>query len=195
MKFEIESEASELESVTTRDHRALAESYLPLLRAMAAKMKAAYPRYEVDDLVSAGAIGLCGAARRFSPRFGATFATFAWPRIKGAMFDWMRTEGPYKRREVEDHRRGVPRAIVVPLDDAAGIPDIHPLPDELFEIAEGAAAARSRLARLPEKSRRFMERIYVDGATLEVAGAEVGVKKSWACRMRKSAIRTLQEAA
>lgn len=55
-----------------------------------------------EDLVSAGHEGLLDAARRYDASRGATFRTFAYYRISGALFDEVRRQAPlphhsYKR--------------------------------------------------------------------------------------------------
>lgn len=47
----------------------------------------------VDELVSAARLGLVQAARSFNPDRGATFKTWAWSRIQGAIIDELRTIG------------------------------------------------------------------------------------------------------
>lgn len=56
----------------------------------------------LDELVAYGTTGLLEAARRFDPARGATFATFAYYRIRGAIYDGLREmtdipHGPYRR--------------------------------------------------------------------------------------------------
>jgi len=43
-----------------------------------------------EDLISAGTVGLVEAAHRFDEKKGAKFATFAYRRIKGAVYDFLR---------------------------------------------------------------------------------------------------------
>jgi RNA polymerase sigma factor for flagellar operon FliA len=45
---------------------------------------------ELDDLVQAGMVGLLEAAQRYTSDAGASFATFARRRIRGAMLDYLR---------------------------------------------------------------------------------------------------------
>jgi len=55
-------------------------------------------RSAYDDLWSAGAIGLIEAGRRFDPTRGASFATFAEHRVRGAMLDELRRLDHLPRR-------------------------------------------------------------------------------------------------
>lgn len=47
-----------------------------------------------EDLLSAGQAGLLDAARRYDPSRGATFRTFAYYRVHGAVFDEIRRQSP-----------------------------------------------------------------------------------------------------
>jgi RNA polymerase sigma factor for flagellar operon FliA len=46
----------------------------------------------LDDLVSAGSVGLLSAADNFDPARGLAFSTFALPRIRGAILDDLRKQ-------------------------------------------------------------------------------------------------------
>jgi RNA polymerase sigma factor for flagellar operon FliA len=54
---------------------------------------------ELDDLIAFGQAGLLEAAERFEPRHGVKLSTFAYPRIRGAMYDGLRRMGRLPRRE------------------------------------------------------------------------------------------------
>jgi RNA polymerase sigma factor for flagellar operon FliA len=66
--------------------------FLPLVNSIARRV-ANYlrPPLSFEDLVSAGTIGLLKAARDFDGRFGASFKTYAYIRIKGAVLDELRS--------------------------------------------------------------------------------------------------------
>src|SRR5262245_60471891 len=61
-----------------------------------------YPRVrdhvELDELVALGNAGLAEAASRFDPDRGATFSTFAWYRVQGAIIDGLRRSSNLPRR-------------------------------------------------------------------------------------------------
>lgn len=65
---------------------------------------------QVDDLIQAGMLGLLEAARRYDPAQGASFPTFAEPRIRGAMLDEIR-KGDWTPRSVHRKAREVTAAI------------------------------------------------------------------------------------
>ena len=89
----------------------LVERHLGLVHHFAHRMR---PRtggqVEVDDLVSAGTVGLLHAVSSYDPERGSRFSTFAASRIRGAMLDEMRSRDVAprsvrrKQREMESVR-------------------------------------------------------------------------------------------
>jgi RNA polymerase sigma factor for flagellar operon FliA len=66
-------------------------AYLPLVRTLARRLGRRLPPYvEVDDLVSAGVVGLMEALQRFDPSRDTAFKSYAEFRIRGAMLDELR---------------------------------------------------------------------------------------------------------
>jgi RNA polymerase sigma factor for flagellar operon FliA len=75
--------------LTARDR--LVEEHIPLVRYLARKLwKRIHGKLELDDLVSAGTVGLINAVENFEPERGLAFSTFATPRIRGAILDHLR---------------------------------------------------------------------------------------------------------
>lgn len=69
----------------------LVSHYAPLVRYVAARVRTGLPAHvEVDDLVSAGYIGLLGAIESYDRTRGIAFESYAVPRIRGAMLDELR---------------------------------------------------------------------------------------------------------
>jgi RNA polymerase sigma factor for flagellar operon FliA len=64
---------------------------------------------ELDELVSAGTVGLIQAAEAFDASRGLSFSTFAVPRIRGAILDELRRVD-HVPRNVRRHQRDVGRA-------------------------------------------------------------------------------------
>jgi RNA polymerase sigma factor FliA len=59
-----------------------------LVRHLAQQVRTRMPAWiEPDDLISYGQVGLMQAARDFDPEKGTKFSTFAYYRIRGAIFD------------------------------------------------------------------------------------------------------------
>jgi RNA polymerase sigma factor for flagellar operon FliA len=57
------------------------------VRYVARRMSGVGAQLEIDDLVSAGTIGLIEAADRYDATRGVPFGTFAYRRIRGAIID------------------------------------------------------------------------------------------------------------
>ncbi|HVK74973.1 MAG TPA: sigma-70 family RNA polymerase sigma factor [Kofleriaceae bacterium] len=73
------------------DRAALVERHLDLARRAA---RLYHPRVrehvELDELVALASVGLVEAANRYDPAQGASFRTFAWYRVQGAIIDGLR---------------------------------------------------------------------------------------------------------
>ncbi len=76
----------------------LVEQHLHLVHSIADKLKRRLGKtMEPGDVVGYGTQGLIEAAKKYDPRQGTAFSTFAYYRIRGAIFDGMRTMGWYSR--------------------------------------------------------------------------------------------------
>ena len=109
-----------------RARQALVDQHLPFVRSIAAKVKERLPReIEFDDLVAYGTQGLLEASERFDPSQGVAFTTFAYYRIRGAIYDGLRgmgwiPRGEYARHRVEERANQLMQTLTVrPQDGAA----------------------------------------------------------------------------
>ncbi len=94
-----------------QDTDALVLEHADLVRRIALHLSAKLPSsVQTDDLVQAGMIGLLEAARNFKADRGASFATYAGIRIRGAMVDEVR-RGDWAPRSVHRHARRIAEAI------------------------------------------------------------------------------------
>jgi RNA polymerase sigma factor for flagellar operon FliA len=65
--------------------------HLPLVRKVAFRMMSKVPKtVDIDDLISAGVLGLIGASRQYDEKKGIPFERYAEVRIRGAMLDELR---------------------------------------------------------------------------------------------------------
>jgi RNA polymerase sigma factor for flagellar operon FliA len=85
------------------------KQYAPLVKYVAGKIAVGMPHnIEFDDLVGFGAFGLLDAIDKFDPDKGVKFKTYAVTRIRGAIFDelrsidWVPRSVRQKTREVEE---------------------------------------------------------------------------------------------
>jgi RNA polymerase sigma factor for flagellar operon FliA len=117
--------------------RQLLDHYLGLVHHTAREMTRRVPAdLELDDLVSAGTLGLVQALEGFDPSRGLAFSTYAMPRIRGAMLDELRGRD-WMPRSVRTHAR---------------------------QLAQARAQLRQRLGRAPEP-REVARTLGVDLAT------------------------------
>lgn len=75
-------------SDSERIHRGL----VLVTRAANSVHRAVQSRLDWDDLYQEGAVALVKAARSFDPRQGVPFDGYAYPRIRGAIIDYIRQE-------------------------------------------------------------------------------------------------------
>jgi RNA polymerase sigma factor for flagellar operon FliA len=76
----------------------LVEQYLPLVRYVVARLPVTMPAsLDRDDFFSVGVIGLMHAASTFDPTRGASFKTFAYTAVRGAILDEVRKHDPVPR--------------------------------------------------------------------------------------------------
>jgi len=69
----------------------LIQQYLPLVKTVVGRVAMTLPAHvDLDDLYSAGTIGLLNAVRNFDAANGAGFETYAHIRIRGAVLDELR---------------------------------------------------------------------------------------------------------
>lgn len=103
-----------------------------LVRMIAQRVYAKVPRHLVDfdDLVSYGQVGLFEAAKNFDSSRGVKFSTFAYFRIRGAIYDglalmaWFRRSTRRRQLSYEQHTNEL---LEEEVDDAGGP---HSLSDE-----------------------------------------------------------------
>lgn len=188
---------AEATTTTTTTFDDLVHDHLPLVEAIAARV---YRRVggsvELTELISFGAEGLLQAARRFDPSGSASFKTFAHYRIRGAIYDGLARHGSMGRKAYRRYRdewnacslTALPQHGTVETDP---IEDMEPTDERLFK-SQMFELLEKAIAELPERKRKLIRARYFEGSTLEGAGAELNVSKSWASRMHASALMELR---
>jgi RNA polymerase sigma factor for flagellar operon FliA len=77
-------------TVSVLDTQQLIEQCQGLVRALAVGIYHKLPpNVDLDDLIAYGQVGLSEAARDFDPSRGIRFSTFAYYRVRGAIYDGM----------------------------------------------------------------------------------------------------------
>jgi RNA polymerase sigma factor for flagellar operon FliA len=91
---------SQLAEQTRRNE--LIESHLGLVRHILGKLVAQLPPgVDVENLESAGTLGLVEAANKFDPERGIKFETYAYTRVRGAILDELRRNCPLPQHMLE----------------------------------------------------------------------------------------------
>ncbi len=96
--------------MTPEEERVLLE-HLPIVRFLARRIHERLPQHvEIDDLFSAGVVGLMDAFAKFDPDKKVQFRSYAQFRIRGAILDSLRTLD-WSPRELRRKGRAVEEAI------------------------------------------------------------------------------------
>jgi RNA polymerase sigma factor FliA len=189
-----------------------------------------------NELVSFGQEGLLDAARRYDATRGVPFRSYANYRVKGAIFDGVRSMSQLPRRAHERLKalgaayqatEGAVEDVHAPQPPGSGAAQAeHALPEHLASMAtamaigllaqpawsdEGEPTAvsgsdnpeeaveRAQLVHLvqdavgslPEQEAELVRRHYLGGERLEDVGRDLGLSKSWACRLNTRALARL----
>jgi RNA polymerase sigma factor for flagellar operon FliA len=105
------TEAAALESGVANDRDRLLLEHLPTVRYVARRIHERLPQHvELDDLISAGVVGLIDAFAKFDHRKKVQFKSYAQFRIRGAILDSLRTLD-WSPRELRRKGRAVEEAI------------------------------------------------------------------------------------
>lgn len=175
---------------------------------------------ELEDLVAYGQIGLVEAARDFDPARGGRFSTYAYYRIRGAIYDGMAKmswfgRGDQSRRKEECGQGDAVNAqdvtwfaemtCAVAMVYLAGKGESNGEDEYALSVADRSSLTASSLAMIREMSQKLHNLIealppeaatliratYFEGMTLQEAGTKLGVSKSWASRLHAKTLERL----
>ena len=141
----------------------LIEKHKPLVLHLAKKISRSLPfAPDFEDLVAYGQLGLIEAGERFDATRGNSFGTFAFYRIRGAIYDGLREMGTISRSRSFRFAANANEMLMTEADDAAvgagaasvddEVKSIEKLVDNLIPIyflsldAEGAMEVRDQTA-------------------------------------------------
>lgn len=148
------------------------------------------PSITLDDLVSAGTVGLIQAVDRFDSARSLKFRTYAQHRIQGAMLDFLREEDPLSRTE----RRRVRESAADLCSTAVSLDEIQlhrlaaPVPPAFTSRFDVREARRS----LSPRENRVIALLYdFDWRSREVA-RELCVNESRVSQIKQRAISKLR---
>lgn len=162
----------------TPSNHGLIESHLSYAHAIAAEIVKTLPFHvERGDLRSAAELALTEAAHSYDHRPGVQFKTFAYYRIRGAVYDAVR-KGGWLSWTQED---SCPDAVDPSLSAE----------DRIIQ-EEWTTRLHQALPRLSAQDRQIIQAYYFEGRNLEEIGDSVGLSKSWVCRLHGKAIVSLR---
>ncbi len=99
------------------EQESIVRHYAPKIRFLALRLKAKLPKtVSLNELISAGTLGLMEALGKFQPQLGVRFDTYAGNRIRGAMLDELRRLDWFPRplrqkiRQIDNALRSVERS-------------------------------------------------------------------------------------
>jgi RNA polymerase sigma factor for flagellar operon FliA len=91
---------------TDEERDRLVEQFLPLVRYVVARLPVTMPAtLDKEEMFSVGVLGLLHAASSYDPGRGASFKTFAYTAIRGAILDEIRRHDPVPRGRRDQLRR------------------------------------------------------------------------------------------
>lgn len=145
---------------------------MDLVKGIAGKLKRKAPRnVDYEDLVGHGMVGLMEAASRFDESLGFKFTTFAFPRIRGAMLD-------YVKSVMADNAAVTSHEFV---EVAA--------PDPEEDLSQEMAALQVVLKTIPKRERDLLLAPHSERGRTHRA---YGIGRSWSCRLRANATRLIK---
>jgi RNA polymerase sigma factor for flagellar operon FliA len=198
----------------------LAESHLDYAHAIAAEMLKTLPS-TVDraDVESAAGFGLMQAAATYDPSRGVSFATFAYNRVRGAIYDDLRkiranrfgesantymidySSAPPLTPDPDAEYREVKRITSHIVTSYLLSRDLSPRepvspsmesPLELLLRKERHYHLREALTRLPEKNRKVIESYYFAGLSFSQIGRDLGLSESSAWRIHAKSLEMIR---
>jgi RNA polymerase sigma factor FliA len=202
----------------------LIESCQGLVRVSAWQIHQKLPAsVDLEDLIGYGQVGLAEAARDFDPSRGNQFSTYAWYRVRGAIFDGLSQMSWFKLADYHNSRYQRAANDVLALDSQDSTPSSDPAPevgwltDMTAKLSVAALAAtlvdttqsdpadtagltemrtklRELIDALPEEAGRLIRLVYFDGLALGEAGKRLGISKAWASRLHAKTLQRLARA-
>lgn len=163
--------------------------YLPLANKLAYQKKRALPDFiDIEELKSAAYMGLVEAASRYDPKVGAAFSTFAYPRIFGAICDYLRELGWGRKHNVMQ---------ILSLDAPYAADG-----DEVYELKDTLAAREDRndaesleviALNLDDQAKQILKHYFFESYSMKEIGEKFNVTESRVSQLIKSYKARIQE--
>ncbi len=182
----------------------LIQEHMPLVKIFARRFSRRLPASVAhDDLLGAGALGLIDSVKRRRGSNDSSFACYTRIRIRGAIFDELRSNDWLPRRSRSQERRetsGEPHPVaVIHFDDLPLGTDRTPA-DQSSESNPLEALTRKRIATmlrdelnlLPERDRLVLHLHYFKGMRLKEIGRLLGVSEARVSQIHHRALHQLR---
>ncbi len=198
----------------------LIESHIPYAHAIAAELLCRFPtRIERREVEAAAEYGLVQAANAYDAARGVAFTTFAYYRIRGAVFDLLRETTRVARFEeaaneymadysnaessatssyedVKNLATDIVASYFLSLESMSEEPQAEgaEAPINALLRREQESMVKQALRNLPEKNRQVLQAYYYENLTLDEIGKRLGLSKSWVSRMHAKGLELLRPA-
>jgi len=163
--------------------------------------RAAFPSYAATRLKWAILDGLrrethvrSTAARVLAVMASERFAEAAAARIESEETTTLEHDQAAFRGLLDGHAAALAFGLLATPHDPTLAPAPARTPEEEMSSAEIDHAARRAVQALPERERALVERHYYGGEQFDVIASDLGISKSWACRLHEKAMGALSAA-
>jgi RNA polymerase sigma factor FliA len=146
----------------------LVEAFRSYSHAISAEVLRKYPAIDRDDIIGAAELGLVEAANNFDPNRGVLFKTFAYYRIRGAIYDGLRKMGWFAKDTARLRFESGANEVLRDYADSAspaGSPDstVRELEDLTTSVVNCYFLSLSSMTEeLPETGTKSVEERYID---------------------------------
>lgn len=155
--------------------------------------KYSYTGAEIDELMSAGSVGLVKAAASFKPQKKFLFSTYACRCIKNEILMYLRRLWKYRSHEISENTPVYvdPSGTTIYISDMLGTePDVV---SQKLEAQEERELLLSAVGTLPEREQALIRMRYGggrdgEGMTQQVVAERLGISQSYVSRLEKRAL-------
>lgn len=156
----------------------LVEFHIPFANKIACRKKRTLPRrITLEELQSAAYMGLVEAANRFDDVKGVTFTTFAYPRVFGAIIDYLRECGiPITSLDAAYEEEGCTLAEIVAAPRESHV-------EEVFEALT---------IGMDDRTQSMLRCYYMDDMSMKDVGVRFGVTESRISQLLSDCRRDIQ---
>ena len=172
------------------------EDYIHLVKQVARSMKRHLPpQVDVEDLESAGYLGLLDAAKKFDETRNVKFSTYCTTRIRGAIGDELRRVDWVPRLVRQSGEPAVYMSLFSDISSMTGTPDNNDFINPDFVVADNSpdivreidirTRIHDAINQLKPKYKQAVMLYYFDGHTLKEAAKFMGTTESRVCQILK----------